>query len=321
MNLGIVELWAGEGDDAERNLGEALELARRNGRPYVEQGCLAHLAVAAGRRSLTALRELAGEALEILERFGWTSEPIVPLVLALMGSADAWQGRFDDAEPWIARAEEALRPNAEPAKALLVYWSAGHPAAGSGRPRRALAAFAGSRPDPFADWCRPIRWASRPAGTGCRRWCALGWATCPRLGAVLATAASDAERDHSRRRARRSAAIHLAERDTPGVDRGAAPGSPAPRTVVREVSVINALILDALARDMLGESRVAEDDVERALELAEPDALILPFLVTPARELLERHPRHRRRTRRCSAASSTCSRGRRSLLEAGTGRS
>ena len=38
MTLGIVELWAGAGDDAERHLEEALELARRNGRPYVEHG-------------------------------------------------------------------------------------------------------------------------------------------------------------------------------------------------------------------------------------------------------------------------------------------
>ena len=63
--------------------------------------------------------------------------------------------------------------------------------------------------------------------------------------------------------------------------------------MIRDVSVINSLMLDALARAMLGDARAAEDDVERALDLAEPDSLILPFLVTPARDLLERHPRHR----------------------------
>ena len=52
MTLGIVELWAGAGDDAERHLREAAELARRIGRPYVEQGCLAHLAVAVARHSI-----------------------------------------------------------------------------------------------------------------------------------------------------------------------------------------------------------------------------------------------------------------------------
>jgi LuxR family maltose regulon positive regulatory protein len=37
----------------------------------------------------------------------------------------------------------------------------------------------------------------------------------------------------------------------------------------------------------------AEAAVERALELAEPDGLILPFTLAPVRGLLERHPRHR----------------------------
>jgi LuxR family transcriptional regulator, maltose regulon positive regulatory protein len=44
---------------------------------------------------------------------------------------------------------------------------------------------------------------------------------------------------------------------------------------------------------MLGDARAAEDDIERALDLAERDGLILPFVMTPARQLLERHPRHR----------------------------
>ena len=38
---------------------------------------------------------------------------------------------------------------------------------------------------------------------------------------------------------------------------------------------------------------MADSDIERALELAEPDGLIWPFVVTPVRDLLERHPRHR----------------------------
>jgi hypothetical protein len=52
-------------------------------------------------------------------------------------------------------------------------------------------------------------------------------------------------------------------------------------------------LLDAIARDRLGETQAGESDVERALELAEPDGLIWPLLVTPARDLLEHHPRHR----------------------------
>jgi LuxR family maltose regulon positive regulatory protein len=63
--------------------------------------------------------------------------------------------------------------------------------------------------------------------------------------------------------------------------------------IVRDFSVVDALLLDALAQDALGDAKAVEDDVERALDLAEPDALILPFLIAPAPDLLERHPRHR----------------------------
>ena len=56
--------------------------------------------------------------------------------------------------------------------------------------------------------------------------------------------------------------------------------------------LVEALLLDAIARDRIGEPRAAASDVERALELAEPNSLIWPFVVTPVGELLERHPSH-----------------------------
>ena len=56
---------------------------------------------------------------------------------------------------------------------------------------------------------------------------------------------------------------------------------------------VEALLLDATARDRLGDRRVAEESLEAALELAEPEGLVLPFMLWPTRELLERHPRHR----------------------------
>ena len=61
----------------------------------------------------------------------------------------------------------------------------------------------------------------------------------------------------------------------------------------RVVVLVRSLILEALARDALGQPQAAQDAVERALDLAEQDTLILPFLHSPSRELLKRHPRHR----------------------------
>jgi LuxR family transcriptional regulator, maltose regulon positive regulatory protein len=58
-------------------------------------------------------------------------------------------------------------------------------------------------------------------------------------------------------------------------------------------ATVHALLLDAAARDRLGERHAAEASIERALELAEWDGMILQFMLVPVRELLERHPRHR----------------------------
>jgi LuxR family maltose regulon positive regulatory protein len=58
-------------------------------------------------------------------------------------------------------------------------------------------------------------------------------------------------------------------------------------------ATVHALLLDAVARDQLGETDAPEASIERALELTEVDGLILQFMLVPVGELLERHPRHR----------------------------
>jgi LuxR family transcriptional regulator, maltose regulon positive regulatory protein len=58
-------------------------------------------------------------------------------------------------------------------------------------------------------------------------------------------------------------------------------------------AAIDAALMDAVARDQLGDRSGVEASVERALELAEPEGVVLPFVLFPVRELLERHPRHR----------------------------
>jgi LuxR family maltose regulon positive regulatory protein len=54
-----------------------------------------------------------------------------------------------------------------------------------------------------------------------------------------------------------------------------------------------AQVLDALARAELGDPGAAEASLERALELAEPEGIVLPFILHPAHALLESLPRHR----------------------------
>jgi LuxR family transcriptional regulator, maltose regulon positive regulatory protein len=56
--------------------------------------------------------------------------------------------------------------------------------------------------------------------------------------------------------------------------------------------VIQAFLLEAAARDRLGEPDAAERAAERALALAQDDGMLVPFLLHPAPGLLERHARH-----------------------------
>ena len=90
-----------------------------------------------------------------------------------------------------------------------------------------------------------------------------------------------------------AAAIHLADEDASSAIEVLAPVLSGEASVIRAFTLVQALLLDALARERLGQAAAAEADVERALELTEADAVIFPFLVTPVQDLLDRHPRHR----------------------------
>jgi len=58
-------------------------------------------------------------------------------------------------------------------------------------------------------------------------------------------------------------------------------------------STIETFLLEAIARDALGDANAVEHALERALDLSDAEGVLLPFLLHPARGLLERHPRHR----------------------------
>ena len=62
--------------------------------------------------------------------------------------------------------------------------------------------------------------------------------------------------------------------------------------VIGYVTVVETQLLAGLAHRALGDQRAANQAAERALALAEPDRLVLPFAMTGSRELLEALPRH-----------------------------
>ena len=291
MNLGIAELWAGRPDDARRHLEDALGRTRRISRPFIEVGCLAHLAIVAplSGEPLPRALELSELALAIAEEHGWSSQSMTTGAFAMAGMALVRMGRFAEAERHLARAEESLRTSADPGTEAVLRHACGMMRFGEGRFGEALADFARAE-----DLERLL--ASEHVFTVDVRGRALQARV--RSGdtesARLALAGlSPEQRDRAGMRIA-LAALELEEDNPEGAVEALAPvidGS-APALYERSARV-EALLLDATARDRLGDHRAAEDSLEAALDLAEPEGLILPFLVWPSRELLERHPKHR----------------------------
>jgi LuxR family maltose regulon positive regulatory protein len=288
MNLGAIELWSFRHDDAERHLEQGLELARRIGRPYVQIGCLAYLALATGQRSFIGERGRCLEAIAIAEAHGWEAEPIACIALGTLGASAVYQGRFEEAQNWLERAERALRPDLEPAEALLIHLAQGMLHLGRGRLHEALAAFR------VAEQYQAKLIVSHVPIVLTRQ---LLVHTQLRLGDAAAARVTLAEFPDDEREwgeARTAIAdLHLSDGDAQAAVDVLAPALAGDAPLVLEQSAIHALLLDAIARAQLGEPRAAEADIERALDLAEPTAHIFPFVVTPTRDLLERHPRHR----------------------------
>jgi LuxR family maltose regulon positive regulatory protein len=298
MNLGIAELWSLRLDDARRDLEEALALARNIPRPYLEIGCLAHLALAtslSGSPTPVGLR-LSEEAVTIAEAHGWGNHRIVAPAVATSAAALAWLGRFDEAERWLDRVVPAPALAEELEIDPVVHYARAFVRLARGRFEEALAEFrAAERMLP-----RLAREHALPAEV--RGWIATTQALMGDTAAVRAAlAALDAEgRDRAGMRIA-AATLALGEgRPQDAVDVIApmiedvpdpVPGG-APQVLNMRRATVHALLLAAVARDQLDDPRTAEASIERALELAERDGMILQFTLVPVRELLERHPRH-----------------------------
>ena len=92
-------------------------------------------------RSFARAAERSRQAIELAERHGWTDEPAAGIAYVILGAALAWQGRPEEAEPWLQRAERTVRAEAEPAAGVAVHYVRGLLELARGRDADALAAF------------------------------------------------------------------------------------------------------------------------------------------------------------------------------------
>jgi LuxR family maltose regulon positive regulatory protein len=100
------------------------------------------------------------------------------------------------------------------------------------------------------------------------------------------------ERDRDRREMRTAAAaLRLAQHDPAAATEVLAPVLDGSIRGGWGSWLAEAFLLEAIARDALGDPGAASNALERALDLAEPDGALLWFLLHPAPGLLERHAR------------------------------
>jgi LuxR family maltose regulon positive regulatory protein len=89
------------------------------------------------------------------------------------------------------------------------------------------------------------------------------------------------------------ATLRLADDDPEGAAAALAPIFAGASPIDNARWEIQALLLKASVDNALGDTGASSRALERALDLAEPDGMLLPFLLHPAPELLERHSRLR----------------------------
>jgi LuxR family transcriptional regulator, maltose regulon positive regulatory protein len=296
ISLGSSEVLTTRSEEAHKHLEQGVALARRVGRPFLEFTGLANLTVAetvrppaqmAGTgRPLTRLAELARQVIELAERHGWTDEPAFGVACRVLGSTLVWQGRPEEAEPWIQHGERTVTTETEPAAAVAVCFTRGALELARGRDRDALAAFRAA--ERLARRLDAPHLAVPPAR-------ALQLIIFVRLGEIdpaeqFLAGLNDQDREHGYIRVA-EAKLQLAQDDPSAAAAALAPVLDGSASVTPRIWLADAFLLEASARDALGDPDAAGNALEHALDLAEPNGWLLPFLLHPTKGLLERQAR------------------------------
>jgi LuxR family transcriptional regulator, maltose regulon positive regulatory protein len=283
VKIGDCETWGGRLDEAKSHLEQGVAVARRIGRPYLEfMGLVYRAEIELNRPSFPQAAEGARQAIDLAERHGWTDDPDACNAFMTLGAALAWQGRLDEAEAWVQRAERTIRAEANPAVAMGCQYVRGQLELGRGRVADALAAFRAAErlagPHPLA---RPLR-----------AWLVHALVRLGETEDGEQVLADLGERDRDRGEMRiAAAALRLTQDDPHAATVALAPVLDGSAGVGWRSWLVEAFLLEAIARDALADQATAGLALERALDLAEPDSAVMWFLMHPAPRLLERHAR------------------------------
>src|SRR5215831_1508325 len=291
INLGIAELWTAGFADAERHLQRGVELAQRIGRPYLEFTGAAHLGMCSIYRSLPYAMEISRPAIEMARRHGWTDEPAAGIACATIGAGLTWQGHLAEAEHWVQQVVFNDPATTEPATALGIHYVRGLLDLASSRPSEALAGFRAA--EALADRLVVPHYLITPArGLLLQALVRLG--ETERVERALAEL-DDQDRERNEMRVA-TAVLRLAQGDPGGAIAATGPvvddSVPFAGLLEGKSWRTQALLVEAIARDALGDPAAAGRALELALDRAEPSSALTVFLLHPAAGLLERHSRH-----------------------------
>jgi LuxR family transcriptional regulator, maltose regulon positive regulatory protein len=286
VSLGVAEFWADQLVEAERHLEQGVSLARQVRRPFLEFTGLACQAGIELFRSSTQAVDLSMQAIELAQRHGWTNDPAACNAYMVLADVLAWQGRLDEAEIWAQRAERTIRPEAEPAVAMGIYHVRGMLELARGRVADALAA--GRAAERLAVNLAAPDLITMPT----RAYLLHSLARLGETEPAERILAGLGQRDRDRGEMRIAAAVlRLAQDDPRAATASLAPVLDGSAPLARRSWLVEAFMLEAMARDALGDPAAARQAVERALDLAEPDRQLAAFLLYPAPDLLRRHAR------------------------------
>ncbi|HEX4788442.1 MAG TPA: LuxR C-terminal-related transcriptional regulator [Actinospica sp.] len=293
ISLGYANGWRA-GHEQTQHLDQGIALARRIGRPYLEFTGLAYRSAIEASWSLPGALEHSCQAIDLAEQHGWADKAAVGVACVARAGTLTWQGRLDEAEEWLRRAGRTVTPEVEAVAALAAQYIRGQIDLARGRPADAVAAFRAAErlaqdlaaPHPFA---RPVR-----------AWLVHALVRLGETRSAEAALAGLGEQERASGGIRIAAAIlRLAQHDPRAALAELGPVLDGSARLGWRIWPIEADLLEAIAREELGESEAADRALERALERAESSGALLWFLLHPVRELLER------RTARPAARAST----------------
>ena len=227
-------------------------------------------------------------------------EDLRAAALISLGIAEVWALRFDDAERHLEQGvalarrtgrpylERTLRTTVEPAAGMSLRYARAVLELAGGRYHEALAAFRGAEKLAMT-LARPQTCVTSMRSRIVQTLVRLGQTG--RAGQVLAELGEDERASAEMRSA--VAALRLATDAPQAAADALAPVLDGSVPGVRQARMVTALLLEARARDALGDHAGAGRALERALDITHSNGIVLPFLLDPVPVLLQQHRQHR----------------------------